>query len=401
MNLAHKIRLYPTPDQELYFRRAAGVARFAYNWGLSRWDVMYQAWRLDNRLPKPSWQQLNKELNFIKYDRFPWMLEVTKCAPQYALENLGSAFNSFFKKKAKYPKFHKKNTHNNFALGNTTVYISNKYIKIPKLGWVRMAEELRFSGRVMSVTISRTADKWFASVNVEPSAEDLAKYRPTKNQGRVGVDLGITTLATLSDGTKFNSPKPIKNSLSKLRRLDKNLSRKKKGSSNRAKAQMKLARLHAKIANIRKDCLHKLTHYLVGNFSIIAIEDLNVSGMMKNHRLARSIYDLGFFEFKRQLQYKSELSDRELVVVDRWFPSSKLCSHCGYKADSLPLSIREWTCTACGSRHDRDLNAAINLSNYGKTAGEAELACGDSSAGRLDFVRSAKLPSVKQEGSSI
>jgi putative transposase len=231
----------------------------------------------------------------------------------------------------------------------------------------------------LGAAISKTAEKWFVSIQVEmPDATPI--HDASENQ-TVGVDLGVTTLATLSDGTVIKGPKPHKVLLTRLRRLSRSLSRKqgsKKGekkSKNFIKAKKKLSKLHARIANIRKDALHKLTTHLTRTYGSIGIEDLNVSGMIKNRRLSRSIMDMSFFEFRRQLEYKSKMTGSTVVIVNRFYPSSKKCSKCDYKSDILPLNVRVWTCPNCGTEHDRDMNAAINLKNM--AASSAVTACGE------------------------
>ena len=379
-NVAHKIELVPNKKQEEYFIKACGVARFAYNWALEQWNKQYQAYKQDNSLPKPNEFDLRKQLNAIKKEQYPFLLEVTKCAPQQAIKNLGKAFASFFKKQNNYPKFQKKGKNDSFYMDNSVIEVAGKKIRIPKLGWVKMRENIRFYGNIMSATISRTADKWFVSIQI--AIEINPQPKAIENQEAVGVDLGVADLAILSDGTKFSGSKPLKKSLKKLKRLSRRLSKKQWGeeiytdknsverkrkvsSKNYLKAKTKLAREHAKVANIRKDSLHKITTYIVQKYDIICIEDLNVKGMMQNKKLARAISDMGFYEFKRQLLYKAEMCGKNIVLADRWFPSSKTCSECGHKMDEMPLSVREWECPNCHTHHDRDINAAINLKKYG------------------------------------
>lgn len=254
-----------------------------------------------------------------------------------------------------------------------------------------MRETLRFSGKILSATISRTADQWFASITVDTDSNHLP---PAENQGVVGVDLGVSALATLSTGEVVVGAKPHKALLSRLKRLSRRLSYKKKGGANRAKAKAKLARLHARIANIRKDTLHPLTTELTRRFHTIGIEDLNVKGMVKNRHLSRAISDMGFFEFRRQLEYKAEMRGGVVVVADRFFASSKTCSACGDKVEKLPLSVREWSCPCCGTIHDRDVNAAINLANY--AVSYTVSACGGDGAG-LGRKPKTKPAPVKQE----
>ena len=372
------IELKPNNKQATYFKKACGVARFAYNWALAEWQKQYQedkAYREsceqsglainEDQLNVPTEGKLRKQLNAIKREQFPFMMEVTKCAPQMAIKQLGDAYKHFFKGESQYPQFRKKGKNDRFSLSNDLFKLKNEnnrhFIQIPKLGWVRMKEGLRFQGKIMSATISSHGERWFVSLNVELS--EAIQHLPKTKQS-VGLDLGITHLVTLSDGTKITAPKPLKNYLKKLRRLNKSLSRKQKGSNNRAKAKIKLSRLYYRISNIRKDFLHKLTTNLVRKFDVICLEDLNVQGMMKNRKLSRAIHDLGFYELKRQLIYKANQFGKTVKSVERFFPSSKTCSCCGFKLEKLLLSVRKWTCEKCGAEHDRDINASINILNF-------------------------------------
>lgn len=376
----HKIRLDPNQAQATYFAKACGVARHAYNWALGRWIEQYEAGL------KPSESALRREYNAIKPVEFPWALEITKNAPQQAIKNVGIAFQNFFRrvkagdKKPGYPKFKKKGIHDSFRADNgpqtagaDAVAVDGKRVKLPVIGWVRMREAVRFPGQVKSAVVSRMADGWYVALAVETEA----KLERQADNGTVGVDLGIKTLAVLSTGEAVEGPKPHKILLKRLRRLDQSLSRKVKGSANWHKAKTKLAQLHKKIADIRTDAAHKLTTRLASEFNTVAIEDLNVSGMAKNHRLARSVMDGGFFEIRRQIEYKAKMTGSDVVVVNRWFPSSKTCSGCGQIHD-MPLSARQMTCD-CGHVMDRDLNAAINLAKY--AASSAVSACGVQGAG--------------------
>ena len=379
MIIAHKIALDPSDVQGTYFRKAAGTARFAYNWALNQWQQQYDAWKADSSLPKPSDAALRRQLNAMKRERFPWMLEITKNAPQMAIIHVGQAFKNFFKGIAEYPKFKKKGRHDSFTLTNDQFSIKGSRVHIPKLGWVRMHETLRFVGKVVEGTVSRTADRWFLSVTVEIPDPPVVRR---ENQAVVGVDLGVSALATLSTGEKIAGPKAYAATLKQLRRLAKQFSRQMEAakvraglqpgqpipkgmpiplSQNMRKTQQRIARLHAQIAHIRANALHQLTTDLVERFDVIAIEDLNVVGMLKNHKLARQIADMGFGEFRRQLEYKAGQRGKTVIVVDRWYPSSKICADCGYKVPKMPLAVRAWTCPACHTHHDRDINAAINL----------------------------------------
>ena len=361
MLIAHKIALDPNNVQENYFARAAGTARFAYNWALDQWSKQYAAWKEDPSLPKPSQMSLRRDLNAIKHTDFPWMKEVTKCAPQMAIIQLGEAFKNFFAGRTQYPTFRKKGVNDRFSITNDQFTVQGKKIRIPLLGWVKMREELRFTGKILSATLSRVADRWFVSIAVDISKPD--HLPAAENQGAVGVDLGVSALASLSTGEKMEGPKAHTALLKRLQRLSKSLSKKEKGSANRNKARRKLSRIHARIRNIRNDALHKLTSSLTRRFDTLVVEYLNVKGMMKNHKLARSISDMSFFEFRRQITYKAEMRGGLVKVADRWFASSKTCSGCGHRLEKLPLSARSWICPECGMSHDRDVNAALNLKN--------------------------------------
>jgi putative transposase len=252
--------------------------------------------------------------------------------------------------------------------------VEGNRLYLAKIGWLKMREELRWpDAKLLSITISRTADRWFASV-VCDIANTKRLALPEARDNTIGIDVGVREYVC-SDGTRQGLPRAYRNAERKLKRAQKSLSRKRKGSANRAKQRVRVARIHAQTANIRADWLHKLSANLVANHAVIAIEDLNVKGMVRNHRLAKSITDAAFGEFRRQLEYKVEEVGSTLVVADRFYPSSKLCSVCGAKTKRLPLSVRNWTCPNCGAQHDRDLNAAINLRHY--AASSAVSACGE------------------------
>jgi len=394
MLLAHRIRLDPNNVQGTYLVRAAGTARFAYNWALAEWQRQYQASLSDPALPKPNEAALRRQLNAIKRTDFPWMLEVTKNAPQIAIMQLGRAFENFFVHRARFPTFRRKGRDERFTVSNDQFRVEDKRIRIPKLGWVRMRESLRFAGRIVSACISRLAGHWFASITVD--MPDGLSLPPTESQGAVGVDLGVKKLATLSTGETFAGPKALRTLLVRLRRLSRQLSRKVKGSRNRGKARLKLAKLHARIAYLRGDSLHQLTTSIARRFHTIGIEDLNVKGMLGNRCLSRAIADMGFGELRRQLMYKAAWRGGQVVVADRWYPSSKLCSCCGYRIESLGLDQRQWACPGCATQHDRDVNAAINLRNMAVSSTVS--ACGGEGSG-LARQRRAKPAPEKQESS--
>lgn len=353
MIVAHQIALDLTQDQERYCRQAAGTARLTYNWALAEWQRQYHAGE------KPTAQGLKKQWNALKYERYPWLRAIHRDAHSQPFTHLATAFQKFFRHEAGYPTFKKKGHHDSFYIANDKCQVEGKRLRIPILGWVRLREALRFTGKLMAVTISRIAQRWYASISVQ------VETAPTvcENQAIVGVDLGVLRLATLSTGETVDGPKPLRRLLAKLQRRSRQLARKVKGSANRAKARDRLARLHAQITFQRKDALHKLSTDLVRRFGVIVLEDLHVKGMVRNHRLARAISDMGFGMFRQMVDYKAAGAGVQVTYAHRWFPSSKLCSQCGAVCDELPLNQRLYSC-ACGLVTDRDFNAALNLHNY-------------------------------------
>jgi putative transposase len=361
--LAHKIRLDPTYKQEVYFKKACGIARFAWNWALARWGEKYKA------KEKVSALGLKKEFNSLKETHFPWVYEVTKYACQQPFIYLQKAFQGFFSKRTKYPKFKKKGIHDSFYIGGDQLKIIENKVKIPNLGWVRLRENLRYHGNIIGATVSRIANHWMISVCVETDQ----KPRPCENQAVVGVDLGIKTLATFSNGITITNQKPLAKHLKKLKRLQRSLSRMQKGSKNRNKQKDILARQHYKIACTRNDHLHKVTTHLTESYRYIVIEDLDISEMLKNKRLSRSIADGSWYEFRRQLIYKAALRGNTIFIADQWYASSKKCSACKYVKKELSLSDRIYVCNHCKLSIDRDLNAALNLEKLIHTVSSTEI----------------------------
>lgn len=360
-----KIRLELNNKQRTLANKHAGVARYAYNWGKSICDNAIQ-----NKQKRPTAIDLHKKFVAEEKSTKDWLYEVSKCSPQQALRNLDEAYKRIFKVKGtKFPVFKKKGQHDGFYLEGNIITDGNK-IKVPIFGWLRCSETLP-DCKIKNVVISKTANHWFIAFKIPFEPEITTKINDV-----VGVDLGIKTLATLSDGKIFENLKPYKKNKRKLKILQRRLSKKQKGSNNRKKACAKVAKLHYRIANIRKDNIHKLTTYLAKNHSEIVIEDLNIKGMSKNHKLASAVLDGGFYEFKRQLDYKCKWYDSTLTIVDRFFPSSKQCSSCGNIKSDLKLSDREYVCECCGLVIDRDLNASVNLRN--KAVSYIASACGAS-----------------------
>lgn len=359
----YKTEIDPNMKQRTLLAKNAGASRYAYNWALNLKKLAF-----DKKEKIPNAIELHRQLNELKQTDLPWMYEVSKCSPQEALRNCDTAFTNFFrnckkKKKGKkgFPKFKsKKNGLGSFRLTGT-IKVSPSHIQLPRLGAIRLKERdyLPSDKKILSVCVRERAGRWFVSIQVEETIEPKEK-----KESVVGVDLGIKILATVSNGETFQNPRLLNKYLEKLQRRSRQLSRKVKGSKNRKKAQRKLAKLHFKIACIRRDLIHKITTYLTKTNSKIVIEDLNVSGMMKNRKLSRAIADLGLFEFRRQLEYKGKWYGCEIVVADRFYPSSKKCSSCGRLKNDLTLADRLYECEGCNLVIDRDANASLNLEQY-------------------------------------
>lgn len=359
----YKTEIDPTNKQKTLLCKNAGAARFAFNWAL---NLKKQAFESKTKIPNAI--ELHRSLNNLKQTDFPWMYEVSKCSPQEALRNCDTAFNNFFRKckqkikgKKGFPKFKsKKNGLGSFRLTGT-IKVTNSHVQLPRLGKIKLKEHdyLPLNANILSATVSERAGRWFVSLQVEEEINI-----PNKPEAIIGVDLGIKTLATCSDGQTFKNPKALRSNLELLKRRSRQMSRKVKGSNNRKKAAKKLAKIHYRIANIRRDSIHKITTQLTKTKSRIVIEDLNVSGMMKNRKLSRAISDLGLFEFRRQLEYKGKWYGCQIDVANRFFPSSKMCSCCGAIKHDLKLADRIFVCEECGLIKDRDLNASCNLESY-------------------------------------
>lgn len=353
--ISHKIQLDTTVKQRSYFARAAGTSRLVYNWALEEWNRQYAAGE------NPTASKLKLQFNTVKYDLFPWLKDIHRDAHSQPFANLGTAFTNFFKKNANRPMFHKKGRNDSFYVANDRFRVDGLRIRLPVIGWVRLAEQLRFVGRIMSATVSRTANRWFISIQVDVG--DYERLRVA--DGVIGIDLGLNSLATLSTGEKIEGPRSLKSNLNRLRRASRSHSRKQKGSNNRRKSASRLARIHARISNIRNDFLHKLTTRLCRENQAIAIEDLAVKNMSRNRKLARGISDAAWGEIRRQLAYKTPIFKSVLKVVDRFFPSSKRCSRCHEMKSDLQLSDRVFRCEHCGLEIDRDENAALNIRTEG------------------------------------
>lgn len=388
MQLTHKIALCPTLEQADYFNRACGTARRVWNWALGEWNKQYAAGR------KPNAMALKKQFNAIKYhdpqwldaSGQPWLKTIHRDAHAQPFAHLAKAWNRFFAdiqagKPAHEPQFKKKGRcRDSFYVANDKCSVRGRTMRLPKIGDVALREALRFEGKMLGATVSRTADRWFVAVQVE--VPDAQFYRRRTAHEINGIDLGVKAAATLSSGASVEAPKPLKAALRRLKIRGRRVSRKieaakitagfapktrlPKGtrlpvSRNGKKSARILARLHARLANIRADFTHQLTTRLCRENQTVVIEDLHVKGMLANAKLARAISDVGFGMFRSQMEYKAKRYRTRLVIADRWYPSSRLCSVCDWKNAALALKDREWTCPECGTRHDRDLNAAQNL----------------------------------------
>jgi len=344
--LAHKIELRPTKEQEQYFRKSCGISRMVYNM------CLYQS--KETKWNKKEMLEYLKELKI----EFPFIAEVSSRVSRNAIEDLENSYKRFFNKIGKFPKFKKRKLNESFSIREKEKFtIENRRLRIEKLKTkIKIRNKLRFEGTPKQCTISFQGGKWFASILVETILES----RNPRDE-IVGVDIGVKTLATLSNGVVFHNPKFFRSKQVKLKRLQQKFSRQKKDSNGWYKTKLKINKLHYYISEQRKSYLHELTSYLVSNFQVVGIEDLNVKGMVKNRRLSKSIIDSGFGMFREMLEYKCGLYGNKLIVIDRFFSSSKMCSECGCIKEDLKLSDRIYKCEHCGNEIDRDLQAAINI----------------------------------------
>lgn len=358
---AFKYRIYPTSSQASAIRKTCGCRRFIYNWGL---ELKQKAYQQGIRLNVLSIQGKLPEMK----EKNPWLKEVNSQSLQVALRDLDIAFTRFFKKIGEYPSFKSKGkSKDSFQVPqHFKIDTKNRFLTLPKLGNVKTVFDRIPDGMAKSVTVSMSrSGKFFASVLCEQDVDD-PKPKPVNPDATIGIDMGIRSFVVCSDGRKFDNPKYLGKSLSRLRHLSRQLSKKAKGGKNRERARLRLAVAYEKIANQRKDFIHKVSHQLSNENQVgtICIEDLNVKGMMKNHKLAMAISDCSWGEFFRQLKYKCQWRGIRVIQIGRFEPSSKLCP-CGFKNNRLALADREWTCPACGMVHDRDLLAANNIKDFG------------------------------------
>lgn len=385
---AYKTKLNLNNEEENKMRQCAGAVRFVFNWGLAEWQTMYEAHKLDETLPKPSAYTLKKRFNAEKDELAPWIRELPYVITQEAFIDLGNAFKGFFRRVKKgelgYPKFKSRgNPRQSFRfIGGATV--TPTHIKLPKLGWLRLAEHsyLPTDRRIKQATVSCYANQWYVSVLVEEDIEPL-----TTTGERIGLDIGTKTAVVSSDGTFYANQRTLRKYEAKMKRLQRELSRRKKGGENWRKTKAKITRLHKKISDTRNHARHNVTRDIVVNKrpSVIVLEDLAVQNMTAKSKpkpdpeneghylpnrkkqkagLNRSLLEVAPYELRRQIEYKSKWAGSQVIVANRWFPSSKTCSNCGAVDGELTLADREYNCKNCGHVIDRDLNAAINLAQY-------------------------------------
>lgn len=353
MYLGYKYRIYPTEEQERSLASIFGTTRFVYNWALNERTRLYKSGQ------KSGFAQSSKEFTKLRNSKeYEWLKEVNRDVAERPLRALDAAYKRFFKTKTGFPAFKKKNG-NQRATYRSITYgfkVKDGVLSIPKLGTLNVVWTRKLPSNPTQLTISKTkSGKYYVSFRVE-----VQERRPTKRKRAVGLDLGIKSFLTLSNGELVENPTPFEKDHKKLAKAQRKLARKQFGSHRRNAQKVRVAKIHERIAHKRADYQHKVARSLVRRFDRIYIEDLNVAGMVKNHNLARALSDVSFGTFRTLLQYKAKLYGKQVIPVGRFFPSSKLCSACGIKNDALTLADRQWTCS-CGTTHDRDVNAAKNI----------------------------------------
>jgi putative transposase len=356
MKLRYRFRFYPTDEQAQELARVFGSVRYVYNWALRLRSDAYR----DGHAKRIGYHESSAALTELKQrEDHAWLNDVSSVPLQQSLRHLQTAFGNFFEKRAKYPKFKKKYGDQAADYASTAFKwdADNRNLTLAKVGRLDIHWSRTFKSTPTTVTVTKArSGRYFVTLVLDESIKPLPKTGES-----IGIDMGINRLATLSNGERIANPKHTNKYARKLARAQRALARKQQGSARRERARLRVAKIQAKIADTRQDSLHKTTTDLVRRFDVICIEDLNVRGMVKNHNLAKAISDASFGAFARQLEYKCEWYGKELVKVDRFFPSSKMCSTCGHICESMPLDVREWTCPECSTSHDRDENAAKNI----------------------------------------
>ena len=354
---AFRYRLYPNAEQVHLFAVNFGQARFVYNYFLAERKAYYEIHKAETKKGLSYYDNAARLRDMKGEEQFAWLREAHSQVLQQSLKDLDQAYQNFFAKRAKFPKFHKKSAKQS-AHYPQGVQVFDGRVSIPKIGKVKAVIHRPCEGKIKNVVVSKTkSGRYFASVQVEVEVPEAKLTKPAA----VGVDVGLKSFLVTSDAIAIPTPKYLIKAGKRLARLQRKLSRRIKGSHGRDKARLSVARQHERVANQRSDFLHKTSRWLVNNYGLIGIEDLNVRGMVRNRRQARSILDASWGEFRRQLEYKGQWYEARVEPIGRFFPSSRKCSACGNILDELKLSVREWDCPACRTHHDRDLNAAINI----------------------------------------
>jgi len=389
---AYRYRLYPNSEQEQDFAQNFGQARFVYNHFLAERQEFYKAHKTEKKKGLTYEDNANALKKMKKDPQFVWLKIGHSQVLQQSLKDLDQAYQNFFAGRVKFPKFHKKSDKQSVRYMQY-VFVGENWIDFPKIGKVKAVIHRPCEGKVKNVTVTKTkSGRYFASVQVEI---DVPEPKFDRQEVSIGVDMGLKDFAVFSNGAKIPAPKYLRKAEKRLVRLQRRLSRRKIGSKGREKARQAVARQHEKVANQRSNFLHKTSFWLVKTFGLIGIENLNVRGMVKNHKLAKSISDAGWGEFKRQLLYKGQWYGAQVVVIDRFYPSSRECSNCHYVLPELKLSVREWDCPACGAHHDRDLNASLNIKSEAVTRAGIARSHADGESVRLALT--SELFSAKSE----
>lgn len=374
---AIKVRLYPNQQQRDALNFQFGAMRWAYNYALS-WRS--SAWK-DEGVSVSKRQTLDKLVELKKLEGTSWLKQADSQALQQSLMHLDQSFQKFFRKQGRFPRFKSKRAKQSMSYPQRVKVVGDSFLYLPKVGQMKAVLHRPIAGKIKTVTVSRTSTgKYYASVLLEDGTVEPEAKKAIVEESVIGVDLGLTHLCIYSDGKKQKNPRFLKRAAANLRRKQKALSRKKKGSKNRAKARLLVAKAHERTANTRNDFQHKLSKRLIDENQVVCVETLKVKNMLKNSKLAKHIADAGWSDFVRKLEYKAKWYGKHLVKIDQWYASSKTCSACNEKQKTMALDVRHWKCSSCSAEHDRDVNAAINIKRQGvlklKAEGLSVSACG-------------------------